>query len=113
MVVDLNSQQIKALEALKVDTEGSIAWATTFGTIITGASVVFGIMFAWLIGRGISRPITGLIVGMRELASGNFDVVLPGLDRKDEIGDIAGAIGFAAPAMAIRRSGPQRRSRLI
>ena len=92
MVVDLNSQQIKALEALKVDTEGSIAWATTFGTIITGASVVFGIMFAWLIGRGISRPITGLIVGMRELASGNFDVVLPGLDRKDEIGDIAGAV---------------------
>ena len=91
-VVALNSQQIKALEVLKVDTEGSIAWATTLGTIITGASVVFGIMFAWLIGRGISKPITGLIGGMRELASGNFDVVLPGLDRKDEIGDIAGAV---------------------
>ena len=30
---------------------------------------------------------------MAELANGNFDVVLPGLGRKDEIGDIAGAVG--------------------
>jgi len=29
---------------------------------------------------------------MRELASGNFDVVLPGLGRKDEIGEMAGAV---------------------
>jgi methyl-accepting chemotaxis protein len=29
---------------------------------------------------------------MRELANGNFEVVLPGLGRKDEIGDIAGAV---------------------
>jgi methyl-accepting chemotaxis protein len=29
---------------------------------------------------------------MRELANGNFSVVLPGLGRKDEIGDIAGAV---------------------
>jgi methyl-accepting chemotaxis protein len=29
---------------------------------------------------------------MHELASGNFDVVLPGVGRKDEVGDIAGAV---------------------
>ena len=29
---------------------------------------------------------------MRELASGNFDVVLPGLGRKDEIGEMASAV---------------------
>jgi methyl-accepting chemotaxis protein len=29
---------------------------------------------------------------MRELAEGNFDVVLPGLDRMDEIGDMAQAV---------------------
>jgi methyl-accepting chemotaxis protein len=29
---------------------------------------------------------------MRELASGNFEVVLPGLGRKDEIGQMAGAV---------------------
>ena len=29
---------------------------------------------------------------MRELASGNFDVVLPGLGRNDELGEMAGAV---------------------
>jgi methyl-accepting chemotaxis protein len=40
----------------------------------------------------IARPIRALTAGMRELADGNFAVVLAGLGRKDEIGDIAGAV---------------------
>jgi methyl-accepting chemotaxis protein len=40
----------------------------------------------------IAKPIRLLTGSMRELADGNFDVVLPGLGRKDEIGDIAGAV---------------------
>jgi methyl-accepting chemotaxis protein len=40
----------------------------------------------------IARPLQSLTRSMRELANGNFVVVLPGLGRKDEIGDIAGAV---------------------
>ncbi len=40
----------------------------------------------------IARPLQSLTGAMRELANGNFDVVLPGLGRRDEIGDIAGAV---------------------
>jgi len=40
----------------------------------------------------IARPLQALTRSMRELANGNFDVVLPGLGRKDEIGDIAAAV---------------------
>ena len=40
----------------------------------------------------IARPMQSLTVSMRKLASGDFSVVLPGLGRKDEIGDIAGAV---------------------
>jgi methyl-accepting chemotaxis protein len=40
----------------------------------------------------IARPLQSLTRAMRELANGNFDVVLPGLGRRDEIGDIAGAV---------------------
>jgi methyl-accepting chemotaxis protein len=40
----------------------------------------------------IARPLQSLTRSMRELANGNFEVVLPGLGRKDEIGDIAGAV---------------------
>ena len=40
----------------------------------------------------IAKPIQALTRAMRELANGNFSVVLPGLGRKDEVGDIAGAV---------------------
>jgi methyl-accepting chemotaxis protein len=40
----------------------------------------------------IARPMRALSVSMEELAGGNFAVVLPGLGRKDEIGDVAGAV---------------------
>ncbi|MGZ3319558.1 MAG: methyl-accepting chemotaxis protein [Xanthobacteraceae bacterium] len=40
----------------------------------------------------IARPMSALSVSMQELANGNFAVVLPGLGRKDEIGDVAQAV---------------------
>ena len=63
------------------------------------SSLILGIVVAFvMIGACalsvflIARPIQSLTRAMRELASGNFSVVLPGLGRKDEIGDIAGAV---------------------
>lgn len=55
-------------------------------------SLVAGMLLAWLIGRAISKPVIGLCAGMRELADGNFQVVLPGLGRGDEVGDMAQAV---------------------
>jgi methyl-accepting chemotaxis protein len=55
-------------------------------------ATLLGAGIAWFIGRGISRPLQALTTSMRELAGGNFAVVLPGLGRKDEVGDIAGAV---------------------
>ena len=40
----------------------------------------------------IGRPMSALSRAMEELAGGNFAVVLPGLGRKDEIGDVASAV---------------------
>ena len=40
----------------------------------------------------IARPMRALSLSMEELAGGNFAVVLPGLGRKDEVGDVAGAV---------------------
>jgi methyl-accepting chemotaxis protein len=57
-----------------------------------------GLAILVLIGTGIfmlftvTRPLRALTGGMRELASGNFEVVLPGVGRKDEVGEIAGAV---------------------
>jgi methyl-accepting chemotaxis protein len=40
----------------------------------------------------VTRPLSALSGAMRELADGKFDVVLPGLGRRNEVGDIAEAV---------------------
>ena len=62
-------------------------------------SVIAGICVAFLLIGAcvfsiftIARPMRALSVSMEELAAGNFAVVLPGLGRKDEVGDVAGAV---------------------
>jgi methyl-accepting chemotaxis protein len=49
-------------------------------------------ILVFVIAREIVVSMRALTGGMRELASGNFDVALPGVGRKDEIGSIAGAV---------------------
>jgi methyl-accepting chemotaxis protein len=74
--------------------ESATAAHTTsrFVTALGAGGIMFGALLAWMLGRGISRPMIGMCNAMRQLASGNFDVVLPGLGRKDEIGEMAGAV---------------------
>ncbi len=60
--------------------------------VLLGLGLLTAALIAWLTARSIATPIKRLTAGMRELAGGNFDVVLPGVGRKDEIGDIAGAV---------------------
>jgi len=44
------------------------------------------------IGRSVSKPLSAMRAAMIELANGNFAIVLPGLGRPDEIGEIAQAV---------------------
>jgi Methyl-accepting chemotaxis protein len=74
------------------ETTGLIVSTEHLIVAISIGSLVLGILLAWLIGRAISKPVTGLCAGMRELADGNFAVVLPGLGRADEVGDMAQAV---------------------
>ena len=60
-----------------------------------------GIVVSFLIGRNIYRPVVAMSKAMRELAVGNFEVQLPGLDRRDEVGQMAHAIqDFKVQAVA-------------
>ena len=51
------------------------------------------IAFLVAIQRGITGPLTQLNGAMGEMASGNLDITVPGMQRRDEIGDIARTIG--------------------
>jgi methyl-accepting chemotaxis protein len=58
-----------------------------------GAIMLLVAGVAVMTARGISRRLKKLNGAMIELANGNFEVVLPDLDRNDEIGRIAAAVG--------------------
>ena len=79
--------------------------------MLAAGGFLLGAMLALVLGKGISRPMIEMCKAMRELAGGNFDVVLPGLGRKDEIGEMAGAVEefkMQAVAKAERDAAEQR-----
>jgi methyl-accepting chemotaxis protein len=81
-----------AFKKTTAETGNSISMAITTEEMVAGLAVLLGLAIAFLIARGIIRPLSGLTAGMKELAGGNFGVILPGLDRTDEVGDMAQAV---------------------
>jgi methyl-accepting chemotaxis protein len=53
---------------------------------------VLGILAAWLIGTGISRPIQAMTNAMTRLAGRDMAVDIPATDHRDEVGDMAKAV---------------------
>ncbi|PTD16680.1 methyl-accepting chemotaxis protein [Sphingomonas fennica] len=47
----------------------------------------------WFLSRSISRPVVALTQRMRTLAEGDTGSAIPGLDRRDEVGEMAAALG--------------------
>jgi methyl-accepting chemotaxis protein len=63
-------------------------------SILIGAGIIGVILLAIILlaTRSVTKPIKGLTSGMKKLAGGDFAVVLPGLGRSDEIGEMAQAV---------------------
>jgi methyl-accepting chemotaxis protein len=88
MKADLLSDQ----QRLEAESDASIAETERLIVMLAAGSFLLGAALALLLGKGISAPMTAMCRAMRELAGGNFDVVLPGLGRNDELGEMAGAV---------------------
>ncbi|WP_448189328.1 methyl-accepting chemotaxis protein [Azospirillum sp. sgz301742] len=58
--------------------------------VLVLAAVAFAVAF--VLGRGIARPITRLSAIMHEVADGELSSAVPGTERRDEIGEMARAI---------------------
>src|ERR1700731_2778527 len=122
MKADLLSDQ----QRLESESNATIGETERLGGMLALGGFLLGGTLAVLLGKGISRPMTAMCKAMRELANGNFDVVLPGLGRKDELGEMAAAVEeFKLRAIAKaerdaraqdaqnKASGAARRSELI
>src|SRR5216684_8346473 len=78
--------------------EASSAEAATRGSvemrmlIALGLAVVVVSGASLLIGRSISKALSAMVRAMTRLAGGDFTFAIPSLGRKDEVGEMAGAV---------------------
>ena len=72
--------------------DATLDWETTLLIAIVLSMIVLGGAASLLISRGISRPVMGIAAAIKRMAEGDFDTALPGLGRKDEIGEISAAV---------------------
>jgi len=87
-------QPVAVIELVKDTTEYEAASASSQRTLIFGtvAILIAAALLAFLLGRGMSRPLAAITAIMNRLSSGDTDVTIPGGDRKDELGTMAGAV---------------------
>jgi methyl-accepting chemotaxis protein len=88
----MKSDLLADQKRLEAESDTTIGETERLILMLAAGGFVLGGLLALLLGKGISRPMTKMCNAMRELAAGNFEVVLPGLGRRDELGEMAAAV---------------------
>jgi methyl-accepting chemotaxis protein len=92
---DWNLGDVRGVLEVATVIDPQIAHGTQVSHLIVLCAIIAGILLSaltyWMI-RGVTRPLRKLVTAMEGLATGSFDVVLPGLHRKDEVGAMANAV---------------------
>jgi methyl-accepting chemotaxis protein len=76
----------------RTEAEANVASARLTMIIASGVGLLVGLMLAIGFAYSLSKPISMLAKSMLELANGDFNIVLPGVARKDEVGLVARAV---------------------
>jgi signal transduction histidine kinase len=95
-IVELATRSLESAQNSEKETERfihSFSYYLLAGLVII---LVVSIFLAIYVGRAISKPITNMITVMSSIAVGNFAVSIPGMQRRDEIGAMARAVGVFA-----------------
>ncbi|CCD98152.1 HAMP domain-containing methyl-accepting chemotaxis protein [Bradyrhizobium sp. STM 3809] len=83
------AQQYAAAQAANVEAEGAVKRGMLW---TLGISLVLVSCVSFLIGHGISNAIRHMVQAMTRLAGGDASIQIPGIGRRDEIGEMAGAV---------------------
>ena len=87
-------QPVAVLEVIKDTSEYEAAAASSQRNLILGTIAILAgaVLLAFLLGRGLSRPLTAITAVMNRLSGGDTEVTIPGGERKDELGTMAVAV---------------------
>jgi methyl-accepting chemotaxis protein len=91
-MIALRASQAKSLAELKASSATSVASSITMSLTASAVALVVGLFLAWLIGRGITKPVMSLTSTMEALARGDLETEVVGGDRGDELGQMAKAV---------------------
>lgn len=92
--------------ATKASHDASVASGQTIAasemtTIIVGLIACLTLAGSAIFGAvSIAKPLRNLVGPLERIAAGDFKVVVPGMDRKDEVGQISHAVGMMAQRVA-------------
>lgn len=96
-----------ARKALLAASEQSLVDSTSFLQILCGGGLIVGLLLSLVIVRrtfkAISPPIVTMTRAMETLSAGNLSVVIPGVGRHDEVGDMATALQIFRDNLARQR----------
>jgi len=84
-VVKAADDRYRSSEMRAAGLRQSLTWITAAATLCIGLLAIY-------FGQRIASSIARMTHAMQKLAAGDFGVVLPGLGRRDEIGDMAQAV---------------------
>lgn len=79
---------------LQLEMSISVAQAEKQNILIAAMAVIIGMLIAWFIGRGITRPVLALTTTMGQLADRDWTAEVQDTERSDEMGQMARAVLF-------------------
>ena len=99
----------KAFEQSIKDVHSAVEFANKGGAAAFAIALVVLGAILFVVGRGIVRSVAGMTVAMRKLAGGELNVEIPDVGKRDEIGEMAGAVQvFKDNAIKIDQMGRER-----
>jgi methyl-accepting chemotaxis protein len=99
LIDDLSSKAMAAQASLSQDFAdtrtamlATVARTVALQKLTAGLALLIGGLIAFLIGRGVVRPVAGMTAAMHKLSAGDTGVDIPSRDARDEIGAMAKAV---------------------
>ena len=92
IMADFRGEELGLMEIRQASNETTVTSTFLIMAVTVGVGLIAGIGLAWIVGNGIAGPIARMTASMRTLAGGDTSVEIPGTERKDEIGEMAGAV---------------------
>ncbi len=92
LMADFMAEEAGLMESRQAANESTVSFTFTAIIACIIGSLLAGVGIAWVVGNGIANPLTRMTAAMKRLAEGDHAVEIPGTDRGDEIGEMAGAV---------------------